>query len=176
MNNPQPDPALPLRCYWVLSGRFLAGEYPASRFFENQTHQILDSLITLGMDTFIDLTSVGELPPYEALLQQAAAWLDKSVFYRRFPIEDFNILSTKELETVLELIDTRLQEGHNLYIHCQAGIGRTGTVVGCYLARHTPGGGAAALEQLAELRRHLPNASIRSPESDTQWNLVKNWK
>jgi protein-tyrosine phosphatase len=76
---------------------------------------------------------------------------------------------------LLALINSRLQTGCNLYIHCYAGIGRTGTVVGCFLAEQS-GSGEAALKQLELLRRRLPNAHIRSPESDAQASLVRNWK
>ena len=41
-----------------------------------------------------------------------------------------------------------------IYLHCQAGIGRTGTVVGCYLVRHGLSG-RAALSHLNELRRRF---------------------
>jgi predicted protein tyrosine phosphatase len=175
MNMPLPDLPPTLKCYWVLPGRFLAGEYPASRYFENQTQAILDRLLSLEIDTFIDLTQAGEMPPYEAPLQQMAAWLDKSPVYQRFSIPDFDTPSTVQMKTILAFIDQRLQDGHRIYIHCYAGIGRTGTVVGCFLAERN-GGGEAALQQLSELRSQMPLARIRSPESDAQWNMVKKWK
>jgi protein tyrosine/serine phosphatase len=175
MNNTQSDLPASLRCYWVQSGRFLAGEYPSSRYFENKTHQILDSLLTLGIDTFIDLTQPGELPPYEKTLYETAGWLEKSPLYQRFSIPDFNTPSLDEMRTILAFIDQRLADGHNLYIHCYAGIGRTGTTVGCFLAERC-GSGETALKQLAELRRQIPGTLQRSPESDAQWNLVKHWK
>ena len=40
---------------------------------------------------------------------------------------------------VLDAIDIALCEGHGVYIHCWGGVGRTGTVVGCWLKRHLDG-------------------------------------
>ena len=176
MNKKPSDLPQSLNCYWVLPGRLLAGAYPGSRYFENQTHQILDNLLSLGIDTFIDLTQEDEMPAYEPLLLEAAGWLDRTVMYRRWPIRDLDVPSREDLESILAFIHQRLQEGHAVYVHCFAGIGRTGTVVGCFLVRHNRLGGSAVLRQLAAMRRSLPNAFIRSPESDVQWDLVKSWK
>jgi len=175
MNTNLPDLPSSLKCYWVLPGQFLAGEYPASRYFEQKTQQILDGLLNLGVDTFIDLTRAGELPPYDSLLQLTAGWQEKRADYLRFPIADFDIPSEDEMRSLLAMIDERLQSGRSIYMHCYAGIGRTGTVVGCFLAERS-GSGEAALTQLAALRSRLPNARMRSPESDAQCDMVRSWK
>ena len=129
----------------------------------------------MGINTFINLTQNGEMPPYEALLQQQAGLLEKTVVYGHFPIGDFNCPTPAEMRTILTFIGQSLGEQRCIYMHCYAGIGRTGTVAGCFLAERS-GSGEDALKQLAGLRRQLPNALIRSPESDEQWNFVKNWK
>ena len=41
--------------YWVLGGRFLAGEYPLSRSDEADRSR-LDSLLAAGLHCFIDLS------------------------------------------------------------------------------------------------------------------------
>ena len=58
--------------------------------------------------------------------------------------------------------------------NCWGGVGRTGTVVGCYLARRGLTG-AQALARLVELRSGLSDAWRRSPESDEQWQMVLEW-
>ena len=53
--------------YWVLPGRFLAGEYPASGG-KRGAEERLGGLLAAGIDLFIDLTEPGECPPYDELL------------------------------------------------------------------------------------------------------------
>jgi len=62
-----------------------------------------------------------------------------------------------------------------VYVHCLGGIGRTGTVVGCYLVRHgLPG--EEALEHLQNLRKETPDWWFQSPESSAQKNMILDWK
>ena len=60
-------------------------------------------------------------------------------------------------------------------MHCLGGLGRTGTVVGCFLVRHGLSG-AQALETIQLLRRGIPSADSPSPETDMQRWMVLNWR
>jgi protein-tyrosine phosphatase len=74
----------------------------------------------------------------------------------------------------LDAIDEALARGKNVYVHCYAGVGRTGTVVGCYLVRH----GMAprdALATIARWREGRSTAHRRSPETDNQERFVLAW-
>jgi protein-tyrosine phosphatase len=96
------------------------------------------------------------------------------VLHKRIPIKD---LSTPVEETMVEILDTidlALSEGRNIYMHCFGSKGRTGTVVGCYLARHgMPGKGA--LEMIQELRRNIKDDPGHSPETKGQRRMVLEW-
>ena len=59
------------------------------------------------------------------------------------------------LVQILDDLDQALADGHRVYLHCFGGIGRTGTVVGCYLVRHGMTGNEV-LEQIAAWRRGTP--------------------
>jgi hypothetical protein len=69
-----------------------------------------------------------------------------------------------------------LAAGKNIYVHCRAGIGRTGTTVGCYLVEQGLSGEAA----LAELNR-LWQFCARSvtwpevPQTGNQANYILGW-
>jgi protein-tyrosine phosphatase len=161
--------------YWVLPGKLLAGEYPGSRVYLEPAHSRLNALLEAGVDCFIDLTRQGELPDYSALLQEEAASLGKEAQYLSFPIGDFSIPTVEGMKAVLDAIDHALESGRVVYVHCWAGIGRTGTTVGCYLVRHGMSG-EEALQRIAALRRDIPSGTSPSPESRQQWDFVLNWQ
>lgn len=155
-------------CYWVVPGKLLAGEYP--RNVDNATSPgKVASLTVAGIDVFIDLTEDGELLPYDQ-------WLGAAT-HSRFPISDRSIpRSTVETVEILNAIDNHIDAGHTVYVHCWGGIGRTGTVVGCWLARHGYAG-QAALERLQELWQECPKSRYRkSPETVEQRDYILGWR
>jgi protein-tyrosine phosphatase len=55
------------------------------------------------------------------------------------------------------------------------GKGRTGTVVGCYLARHGYAAGNEVIKKIKELRKKTEDFSDPSPETGKQINMVIKW-
>jgi protein-tyrosine phosphatase len=76
---------------------------------------------------------------------------------------------------ILDEVDAARGASAGVYVHCWGGLGRTGTVVGCWLVRHGLDGGDP-LRRLAELRRDLPSARVASPQTEEQRELVRAWK
>jgi hypothetical protein len=54
--------------------------------------------------------------------------------------------------------------------------GRTGTVVGCFLARHGIAHGKKALAMISRLRLNDPRAHEPSPDTPVQRDMVASWK
>ena len=54
-------------------------------------------------------------------------------------------------------------------------LGRTGTIVGCWLVRHGKDGGDA-VARIASLRRGTPHASSPSPETPEQRRVIASWR
>ena len=163
MDRPIPD------SYWVERGQFLAGEYPGSEDLDNAVAKVA-SLREAGVDFFLDLTEAGErgLRPYEHLIEGTG------VTYQRFPVKDLTCPAHHEMSTILDTIDAALADGRTVYLHCWGGIGRTGTVVGCYLVRHgSPPD--AALAQIAAWRSGTPDGRRESPETQEQRDFVLGW-
>lgn len=77
---------------------------------------------------------------------------------------------------ILDAIDAALGEAKTVYVHCWGGVGRTGTVVGCWLVRRGRTG-EEALTQVAEWWRSVDKAYRRpeSPETPEQCKYVRNW-
>ncbi|MGH8149711.1 MAG: ADP-ribosylglycohydrolase family protein [Steroidobacteraceae bacterium] len=155
--------------YWVLPGRLLAGEYPGS-FEVGATRERIGSLLAAGVDCFVDLTAEQERTAYADLLPS-------QVEHHRRAIRDHSTPDAPEhMLAVLEVVERSLRAGRCVYVHCHAGIGRTGTVIGCLLVEH----GLSGAEALAALNRvWQQSARARSwpsiPETAGQIEYVRGW-
>jgi hypothetical protein len=141
--------------YWVLPGQLLAGEYPGDRN-DRETRKRLRGLLEEGVTFFLDLTQAGE---YDL---------------KSYAILDHGTPAPEEMTRILDTIDAALDAGHTVYVHCYAGIGRTGTVVGCHLVRHGMSG-EGALAEISRLRRGIGGGWISSPETPAQRAMVRQW-
>ena len=130
--------------YWVEPGRLLAGGYPRSAA----------DLAADGVTLILDLTADGELPAYDAAGLRTA----------RMPIADFSCPTPGAMTEILDAIDAELAARGVVFVHCHGGIGRTGTVVGCWLVRH----GLDPEDALARLPA--------PPETPEQRALVRSWR
>jgi hypothetical protein len=160
--------------YWV-QDRLVAGPYPGGRH-EHSLRARLRLLLEAGVTHFLDLTESGEkgLAPYKGILRMEAAAAGLRIEYARAPIHDFDIPTIAQMREVLDLLDAAIAGGHTVYVHCYAGIGRTGTVVGCFLVRHGLSG-REALDEIAALRRGLGSEAQPSPITAEQRAMVLNW-
>ena len=161
--------------YWVRPGQLLAGEYP-SDWDDDVSREKLRLLLNVGVSLFVDLTQAGEygLEPYTLTLEEEAAATGRKVVHLRTSIRDRGTPSPEQMTHILDTIDAALAGGRTVYVHCYAGIGRTGTVVGCYLVRHGMGG-EEALAEIARLRQGISDGWITSPETAAQRGMVRGW-
>jgi protein-tyrosine phosphatase len=167
--------------YWVEPGRLLAGEYPlvlpgrAEEYAQpyDDRERLRRLLGVAGVAVFLDLTEDGELPPYLPQVRAEATSLGQPVEHIRFPIQNWTVPPVDLLNGTLDALDAALARGETIYIHCRAGVGRTGTVVGAYLVRHGLAG-ADALDRIAVLRAAVPDGHP-SPLREGQRALVRRW-
>ncbi|MBR3938971.1 MAG: ADP-ribosylglycohydrolase family protein [Bacteroidales bacterium] len=155
--------------YEVLgNGIIYAGEYPGDKNGEFAKHKI-EQMYHFGIRHFIDLTEEGELRPYNHLLPNDTT-------YTRFPIVDCG--APKNIESVQRLLlrieELKKMEGY-VYVHCWGGVGRTGTIVACYLSQnweepelnHT-------LEVLRRNFSEMPKSAYRkTPETKEQIDFIE---
>ena len=163
--------------YWVVPGRFAAGEYPG-HWNPCETDTRLSQMLDAGIDHFVDLTqSRDRLSPYAPAALRQAENRGLSVEHESHPIRDLGVpRSPQEMTATLDAIDDAMENGKTIYVHCWGGVGRTGTVVGCWLVRHGHTG-EAALRQVSEWFRRMPKARphSRSPETSEQRAYVHDW-
>lgn len=155
--------------YEVLgNGVIYAGEYPGDKNVEIAKHKI-EQMYHFGIRHFIDLTEEGELCPYNHLLPDDTT-------YNRFPIVDCR--APKSVESVQRLLlsieELKKMDGY-VYVHCWGGVGRTGTIVACYLSqnwdkpdlKHT-------LDVLRRIFSTMPKSAYReTPETKEQINFIE---
>jgi protein-tyrosine phosphatase len=142
-------------------GRLIAGCHPCA-WGGADAPQAVWGLLEQGVTLFVDLTEEGELEPYAEFVPETARCL-------RRPIRDFSVPARGDLVSTLDAIDVELATGGVVYVHCWAGCGRTGLVVGAWLVRH---GAApnAALDRIAEAR------GLGCPQTLEQRLLVLDWE
>ena len=178
MNNENNHQALRLdlgrplyQSYRVCGENIFAGEYPGDKN-EEYAEDKIKLMTEFGVRHYIDLTEEGELKPYAHLLPADAT-------YTRFPIRDVSVpKSIEEVKALIEYI-RELSERNDgyVYIHCWGGVGRTGTIVACYLAHLMEH--PTAEKALARLRSRfieMPKSAYRlTPETRAQEQFVKDY-
>ena len=165
-------------CYWVVPG-FLAGNYPRTRD-DRSSRDKLRRIVDAGVTCFVDLTTSDDpLEPYEHLLYEMsddAGVVQPLAIRESFPINDMSIPVSRDFtRAILDTIDRVRAEGGTVYLHCWGGVGRTGTIVGCWLVRHGMGA-EQALARVAELWATREGAGwSTSPQTEEQFRYVREW-
>jgi len=159
--------------YWAQEGKLLAGPYP---FLDCATRpakrEAIHALLRAGVCTVVDLRTPAEPPSVRSLLGK----LNAEATWIGMPILDGAAPNQALMESILDAMDASIARGRPVYVHCQGGRGRTGTVVACWWIRHGHFDPAAAVEALMQRRAGQPNGARMSPETGAQARLVKSWR
>lgn len=159
-----------LHAWWVAE-RLLAGEYPGDPDPARAAEK-LNLLVDAGIRTFVDLTTPADgLQPYEATLAHLASCRRLDLRRIASPIPDLGVVDDDAYDGLLDAISAASRRG-GVYVHCWGGVGRTGTVIGCWLGRD----GATydeALRRLRQARAGTRKAHRPCPETAIQRALLE---
>jgi protein tyrosine phosphatase len=160
----------------------LAGFYPGSKDPKEGTTK-LTALINAGIRHVINLMKPDErdlsghrFVPYDDLMTSLAAKMRISITFDQLPIKDRSVPTERHMTRILNQIDLCIKHGKSVYVHCLGGIGRTGTVVGCYLVRHSMATEKNVLGMIRNLRKDSEDSSRTSPETREQRKMVVGWR
>ncbi len=124
---------------WVIKGQIAAMGQPAS------VRKNLEYLYDQGIRVIIGLTT--------SPLQKC--FLDEFGFrYCHIPMADFSPPTAEQIDEFVDSVEAARAEGQRVAVHCLAGLGRTGTMIACYLVHQ----GRTAREAIAEIRRLRPGS------------------
>jgi protein-tyrosine phosphatase len=159
--------------YWVLPGRLLAGEYPCGRESPDSDAGLerIARLVAAGINCIVDLTEEGECPPYAPLLPATVVHLRRRIPDTRVPQHP------AQMREIQDDIAAALDGGRRVYVHCRAGIGRTGIVAGCFLVEQGFNGEGALreLNQLWTLQCARAATWPEVPQTREQADYIRQW-
>lgn len=148
------------------------GEIPTS-IQQEKTQEKLIGLKECGIKTVINLMEKEEKNNEGILFEDyipSLKEMDINTF--RMPIKDLSIPTFEEMSAIIKLIEGSIDKNQPLYVHCWGGIGRTGTVLGCYLLKHQLANADNVFEYISYLKRTTPIKNRISPETIEQMEFV----
>jgi protein-tyrosine phosphatase len=164
--------------YWVVPSLLLAGAYPGDSDPDERRRK-MQALVDAGVRAFVNLMQEDEtnwagvpFVPYVDVAQQFCP----NVVCVRHPIQDLSVPTASEMCDMLDTIDQHLESQKAVYVHCWGSVGRTGTVIGCWLLRHRLAEPSDVLDVLMQLRQQDRKRRNRmSPETGEQQRFVREW-
>jgi len=157
-----------------VTDRLLAGPAFFAGFRENVMANI-NALEAIGVTTIVSLVGVEHFYPDEEEAMEIIWEIAPRFIWLGFSLPDGTAPDPHTMQIMLTWIDAGLYGKGSVFVHCAGGCGRTGTLVGCWLARHGIAEGEAVVDYLDELRiaAGLPPGC---PETPAQRQLITSWR
>jgi atypical dual specificity phosphatase len=137
------------RGHWLIPGRVLGCAYP-------RRETALAGLARQGVSVLINLHERAHDP---------ARLARHGLIEVHVPVRDFAAPSLEQITQGVTAIEQAVAAGKRIAVHCGGGLGRTGTLLACYLVRH----GQRPVDAITQVRQARPG----SVETRAQVAVVK---
>jgi atypical dual specificity phosphatase len=139
----------PTNFSWLINNKLAGSGMPTSA-------SEIDWILKQGVRSIITMTE-NSLPE---------SWV-KNIKYLHVPTEDFSAPDMEQIDEAVEFIQIRLKNNEPVMVHCAAGIGRTGTILACYLVKYQK---LSARDAIQKIRKERPG-SIQSESQEIAISL-----
>ncbi len=139
---------------------------------------IADELVAFSIFALADLDALEE-QGIGAIVSLTERFPDELIGERRFatlhlPIEDMTPPEMEQIAQFVTFVDRQTDLGSAVGVHCMAGLGRTGTMIACYLVTR----GRNAQDAIDEVRRARPGSIQTEPQEQAirRWEMAHSGK
>lgn len=139
---------MPRNFSWVIQNEIAGMARPVSVVSD------LEFLKDNGIEAIVSLT---ELPLHKTLIEEFG------FEYKHIPVADLTSPTQEQIEEFVTFVNNLISSKKKIVVHCDAGIGRTGTMLACYLVNK----GRSAKNAITEVRKKRPGSIETMEQEDT---------